>query len=160
MRKINSNQITEIRPNIISSGGSVAYSVLSLDANLTPVFAATTAVYALDDISPQFDGDKTVFGLTLDTANISTIINTTIIDSKDVDVAINGSVLAPYVKQLTWPWITPYDAFKGYRVVDDKIIFYTAPTPGTQCSIILRNTSKLAQTRRYPYTPSSIALGD
>ncbi len=153
MRKISSNQIN-------ASANNTVGSTLTLDANLTPFFSPVTSIYALDDISTQFDGVKNVFSLTLDTANISTIINTTIIDSKDVDVAINGSVLAPYVKQLTWPWITPYDAFKGYRVVDDKIIFYTAPTPGTQCSIILRNTSKLAQTRRYPYTPSSIALGD
>jgi hypothetical protein len=153
MRKISSNQIN-------ASANNTVGSTLTLDANLTPFFSPVVSIYALDDISPQFDGVKNVFSLTLDTANISTIINTTIIDSKDVDVAINGSVLAPYVKQLTWPWITPYDAFKGYRVVDDKIIFYTAPTPGTQCSIILRNTSKLAQTRRYPYTPSSIALGD
>ena len=153
MRKISSNQIN-------ASANNTVGSTLTLDANLTPFFSPVTSIYALDDISTQFDGVKNVFSLTLDTANISTIINTTIIDSKDVDVAINGSVLAPFVKQLTWPWITPYDAFKGYRVVDDKIIFYTAPTPGTQCSIILRNTSKLAQTRRYPYTPSSIALGD
>jgi hypothetical protein len=152
MRRINGNQI--------NPSSNVAYSVLTLDANLTPFFNSVVPIYALDDISPQFDGVKTVFGLTLDTSNVSTIINTSIIDSKDIDVAINGSVLAPYVKQLTWPWITPYDAFKGYRVVDDNIIFYTAPTPGTQCSIILRNTSRLAQTRRYPYTPSSIALGD
>ena len=41
-----------------------------------------------------------------------------------------------------------------------KIIFYTAPQPGNQCSIILRNTSSSAQQRRYPLTPSSIALGD
>ena len=152
MRKISGNQL--------NTGSGIVGSTLTLDANLTPFFSPVASIYALDDISPQFDGVKNVFGLTLDTVNISTIINTTIIDSKDVDVAINGSVLAPFVKQLTWPWITPYDAFKGYRVVDDKIIFYTAPTPGTQCSIILRNTSKLAQTRRYPYTPSSIALGD
>jgi hypothetical protein len=152
MRKINSNQI--------SGSGGLADSVLTVDANLNPAFRTVVATYALDDISYQFDGTKTVFGLTLDTANISTVINTSIVDSKDVDVAINGVVLMPYVKQLTWPWITPYDSFRGYRVVDDKIIFYTAPNPGNQCSIILRNTSKSAQQRRYPFTPSSIALGD
>jgi hypothetical protein len=114
----------------------------------------------LDDVSPQFDGDKTVFSLTLDGTNISTIINSSIVDSKDIDVAINGLVLMPYVKQLTWPWITPFDAFRGYRVVDDKIIFYTAPTPGNLCSIILRNISSSVQQRRYPFTSSSISLGD
>jgi hypothetical protein len=122
--------------------------------------AVDTVVRALDDISPQFDGDKTVFNLTLDTANISTVINTLIIDSKDLDVAVNGKVMTPYIKQLTWPWLTPYDAFKGFRVVEDKIIFYVAPAPGSQCSITLRNLSTSIQTRRYPFTPGSIALGD
>ena len=117
-------------------------------------------VYVLDDISYQFDGTKTVFDLAVNTANISSIINNTILDSKDLDVAINGLVVAPYVKQLTWPWLTPYDSFKGFRVVNDTITFYSAPNPGFQCSIILRNTSRSAQTRRYPFTPSSIALGD
>jgi hypothetical protein len=116
--------------------------------------------YALDDVSSQFDGTTAVFGLTLDTANISTVINTLIVDSKDLDVAINGVVLQPYVNQLTWPWLTPYDAYKGFRVVEDKIIFYTAPAPGSTCSITLRNASTTAQTRRYPFTPGSIALGD
>jgi len=152
MRKISSSQI--------SGRGSSVDSVLTVDANLNPTFRYVAPTYVLDDVSYQFDGAKTVFGLTLDTANISTVINTTIVDSKDIDVAVNGSVLMPYVQQLSWPWITPYDAYKGYRVVDDKILFYTAPSPGFQCSIILRNTSKSAQQRRYPFTPSSIALGD
>lgn len=152
MRKISSSQI--------SGRGSSVDSVLTVDANLNSTFRYVAPTYVLDDISYQFDGAKTVFGLTLDTANISTVINTTIVDSKDIDVAVNGSVLMPYVQQLTWPWITPYDAYKGYRVVDDKILFYTAPSSGFQCSIILRNTSKSAQQRRYPFTPSSIALGD
>jgi hypothetical protein len=117
-------------------------------------------VKALDDISPQFDGAKTVFGLTLDTANVSTVINNLILDSKDLDVAINGMVMTPYVTQLTWPWLTPYDAYKGFRVSGDSIIFYTAPAPGSQCSMTLRNVSTTIQTRRYPYTASSIALGD
>jgi len=152
MRRIQSTQI--------GAGTGVIDSVLAIDSNTNPAFRYIAPNYALDDVSYQFDGTATVFGLTLDTANISTVINTSIVDSKDVDVAINGMVLMPYVKQLTWPWITPYDSFRGYRVVDDKIIFYTAPTPGTQCSIILRNTSKSAQQRRYPFTPNSIALGD
>jgi len=152
MRKISSAQI--------SGRSSSVDSVLTVDANLNTIFRYVAPTYALDDISYQFDGAKTVFGLTLDTANISTVINTTIVDSKDIDVAINGSVLMPYVQQLTWPWITPYDAFRGFRVVGDSIYFYIAPSSGFQCSIILRNTSKSAQQRRYPFTPGSIALGD
>ena len=113
MRRISSAQI--------SAGTSPADSLLAVNANGNPAFRSF-ANYVLDDVSPQFDGIKTVFGLTLDTANISTVINNSIVDSKDVDVAINGSVLMPYVRQLTWPWITPFDSFRGYRVVDDNII--------------------------------------
>jgi len=119
-----------------------------------------TIVRVLDDISPQFDGDKTIFTLTLDTTRLSSIINTVANDSKDYDVSINGIVLSPYVTQLTWPWITPYDSFKGFRVVGDNIIFYTAPPNGASCTIIRRNISQTKQTRRYPFTTSSIALGD
>jgi hypothetical protein len=119
-----------------------------------------TIVRVLDDISPQFDGDKTVFGLTLDTASISTIINTLLVDSKDLDVAVNGLVIAPYVIQRTWPWILEYDSFKGFRVVGNNIIFYSAPSPGSTCTITIRNASTTQQERRYPFTTSSIALGD
>ena len=105
----------------------------------------------MDDISPQFDGDKTVFTLAVDTLTVSNVINSSILDSKDLDVAITGMVQTPYVKQLSWPWIVDYDSFKGFRVVNDTITFYNAPQPGTQASIVLRSTSQSAQQRRYPY---------
>jgi hypothetical protein len=117
-------------------------------------------VRVLDDVTPLFDGVKSVFGLTINTANLSTVINNTIADSKDFDVALNGIVIPPYVVQRTWPWITPYDAFNGFRIVGDQILFYTAPQVNSTCSIILRNASSTQQERRYPFTTSSIALGD
>lgn len=113
----------------------------------------------LDDISPQFDGAKTVFDLTLDLTPVSSVINNSVVDSKDLDVSVNGSVIAPYVKQVHFPWILDYDSFKGFRVSGDKIIFYNSPRPGTQCTLTLRNTSSTIQTRRYPFTAGSIALG-
>lgn len=156
-RKIDSTQIKSLGNLLIPGDKIIIESNGRISANVT---VSTFEIYALDDISYQFDGDKTVFNLAVNTANISSIINNTIVDSKDLEVAINGSILMPYVQQLTWPWITPYDSFRGFRVVNDNIIFYTAPSPGFQCSIILRNTSRSAQQRRYPFTPSSIALGD
>ena len=152
MRQINIGQI--------SAGSASSNSVATVDANASVVFRYVNPPYVLDNISAQFDGDKTVFGLTIDTANISTVINNFIIDSKDLDVAITGMVQTPYVKQLSWPWIVDYDSFKGFRVVNDTITFYNAPQPGTQASIVLRSTSQSAQQRRYPYPASSIALGD
>jgi hypothetical protein len=117
-------------------------------------------VVVLDDISMQFDGVETVFPLTLDYANVYTAVGYTIVDSKDLDVSINYGTIAPYVTQLTWPWITTFDSFKGFRVSGDNIIFYSAPPSGSYCSIIFRNRSQTVQQRRYPFHPGTIALGD
>jgi hypothetical protein len=109
----------------------------------------------LNDISTQFDGSKTVFSLLLDQTSINTIT-----DSKDVQVILNGQILAPYVQDLKYPWITPYDSYKGYRIVSGNIIIYNAPNYGDQCVMIVRSTSQSVQTRRYPYTAATIAFGD
>jgi hypothetical protein len=115
----------------------------------------------MDDISPQFDGDKTVFTLAVDTLTVSNVINSSILDSKDLDVSMGGQLVKPYVGQTTYPWITPYDSFRqGYRVENDNIVFYIAPSPGSDCSIIIRNISRSIQTRRYPFTAGGVVLGD
>jgi hypothetical protein len=117
-------------------------------------------VVVMDDISFQFDGEKTVFPLSLDYANIYTKVGYTIVDSKDLDVSINFYPIAPYVTQTTYPWLTTFDSYKGFRVSGDNILFYQAPAPGSYCSIIFRNRSQTAQQRRYPFHPGTIALGD
>ena len=109
----------------------------------------------LNDISTQFDGSKTVFSLLLDQTSINTIT-----DSKDVQVILNGQILAPYVQDLDYPWINTYDSYKGYRIKDGNIIIYNAPNYGDQCVMIVRGTSQSVQTRRYPYTAATIAFGD
>lgn len=109
----------------------------------------------LNDISTQFDGSKTVFSLLLDQTSINTIT-----DSKDVQVILNGQILAPYVQELEYPWLTPYDSYKGYRIANGNIIIYNAPNYGDQCVMIVRSTSQSVQTRRYPYSATTITLGD
>jgi hypothetical protein len=109
----------------------------------------------LNDISGYFDGAKAVFPLTLDTTSINTII-----DSKDVTVTVNGLVLSPYVAELRYPWIIDYDSNKGFRVKDGNIVIYNAPDSGDSCTVIITNSSQSKQTRRYPYSAMSIALGD
>ena len=109
----------------------------------------------LNDISTQFDGSKTVFSLLLDQTSIHTIR-----DSKDVQVILNGQILAPYVSELKYPWLTPYDSYKGYRIKGGNIIIYNAPNYGDQCVMIVRSTSQSVQTRRYPYSSTTIAFGD
>jgi hypothetical protein len=133
---------------------------LVIEAGAATLTAANSPIpVILDDISSQFDGAKTVFDLTVDLQDVSAVINNSIVDSKDLDVSVNGSVVAPYVTQVHFPWILDYDSFRGFRVKGSKIIFFQSPRPGTQCTIILRNISSAIQQRRYPFTAGGIALG-
>jgi len=120
----------------------------------------STPVYVLNDISSLFDGDRTVFPLSLDYSNVYVATGITIRDSKDLDITINNQVVQAYVEQRTWPWINTFDSIKGFRVVDDNVIFYNAPPVGSYVSIIFRNRSQEKQYRRYPFTAGTIALGD
>ena len=151
--------LTVIKPSGINfNAGTVA------SANVTALTAANLTVtgsifqpnipLVLNDISTQFDGRKTVFSLMIDQTSINTIV-----DSKDLDISINGQLLMPYVKEQRLPWITEYDSYPGFRVSGSKLIIYNAPSPGDKCVIVYRNTSQQIQTRKYPYSATSIALG-
>lgn len=128
------------------------WSRISTGTSVTQVISTSTV---LNDISNQFDGSKTVFDLKAD----QTVINTTV-DSKDVEVVINGLRLTPYVDTYTYPWITPYDSFRGFRVVAGKLILYNAPYRGDSSFIMLRPGSTTRQKRRYPFSATTVALGD
>lgn len=151
---------TRISLNQLSIPVSNVTQSLVVEPNSTTLSTAASPIpLILDDISSQFDGAKTVFDLTVDTQDVSSVINNSIVDSKDLDVSVNGAVIAPYVKQVHFPWILDYDSFRGFRVEGNKIIFFQSPRPGTQCTIILRNISSAIQQRRYPFTAGGIALG-
>ena len=121
--------------------------ITSASTNILPI--------ALNDISSQFDGVKTVFALRRDQDTINTIV-----DSKDLEVVINGARLTPYVKQLNYPWLTEYDSFKGFKVSGGNLIIYNAPWIGDSSSLIWTSNSTTAQTRKYPYSATAVALGD
>jgi hypothetical protein len=109
-----------------------------------------------NDISTQFDGRKAVFPLLQDQTSINTVV-----DSKDVQVALNGQILAPYVKELKYPWIVEYDSYKGFRVTSTgNLIIYNAPAPGDSAVVMITSTSQSVQTRKYPFSATTIALGD
>jgi hypothetical protein len=109
-----------------------------------------------NDISTQFDGRKAVFPLKQNQTSINTVV-----DSKDVQVTLNGQILAPYVKELTYPWIVEYNSYKGFRVTSNgNLIIYNAPAPGDQAVVMITGTSQSVQTRRYPFSATTIALGD
>lgn len=128
-----------------------------VDANSGVSSPASTFVDPIvaDDISTQFNGDTSVFALTQDLTPINNIG-----DSKDVEVVINGQRLTPYIKEIRFPWFTPYDSFKGFRVVGNNLIIYKAPYMGDTSYIIVRSSSNTQQTKRYPFSASTIALGD
>ena len=109
-----------------------------------------------NDISTQFDNLKTVFPLKQDQTSINTVV-----DSRDVQVSLNGQVLSPYVTEVRYPWLTPYDSYApGFRVVGSNLIIYNAPAVGDIGLVMITSTSSSLQYRRYPYSAATIALGD
>lgn len=114
-----------------------------------------TIPYVCNDISTQFDGDKCVFPLMLDQDYINTIA-----DSKNLQIILNGQVLSPYVKEQTYPWIREYDSYKGFRVVGNNVTIYNAPDSGDYATTTVVGANPNQQLRKYPYSASTIALGD
>jgi len=148
--------------------GTRIYGSANVDTSLAvgnTVFAdkiTTTSIpLVLNDISNQFDGLKAVFSLKTDQTAVT---NTSITDSKNLEVIVNGRRLSPYVKELPYPWLNTYDSFKGYRVVatsnSSNVIIYNAPESGDQAVLTIINSSLTIQTRKYPYSAATIALGD
>ena len=146
--------------------GTRVYGTATVDSTLFVggiVYAnsvITTAIPSvLSDITNQFDGLISVFNLTVDQQNV-----TSIMDSKNLEVVVDGNRLSPYVKEIRYPWFTPYDSFKGYRVVStntsSQLVIYNAPEQGQQAILTLINSSSSPQTKKYPYSAATIALGD
>ena len=146
--------------------GTRIYGTANVDSTLFvggTVFAnniVTTAIPSvLNDITNEFDNSKCVFQLRVDQSNV-----TSIMDSKNLEVVVDGNRLSPYVKELRYPWFTPYDSFKGYRVVSSntssQVVIYNAPEQGQQAILTLINSSSSPQTKKYPYSAATIALGD
>jgi hypothetical protein len=112
----------------------------------------------LNDISNQFNGVTRHFKLKLEQDIVSTITN-----SKDLEVVIDGLRLSPYIARYTWPWLMVYDSFKGYRVrtfdSQNYITIYNAPDAGSNALLIL-GSSSTPQTSRYPFSAATVALGD
>jgi hypothetical protein len=130
--------------------------------NITVDKVTTTSIpVVLNDISNQFDFVKCVFPLKLNQTNIT---SSNFTDSKNLEVVVGGLRLTPYVKQITYPWLTPYDSHSGFRAVTTttsaSLIVYNAPARGDSASVTIINNSSSVQTRQYPYSATTIALGD
>ena len=114
----------------------------------------------LNDISNQADGLKAVFPLVVDQTAV-----TGIVDNKDLQVIVNGRIIPPYVTEKTYPWINTFINNKGFSVVttgttQNWLVIYNAPDIGSQVSVAQLNISTSKQTRSYPYSATTIALGD
>jgi hypothetical protein len=142
----------------VTPASTSGYFLRSSTATVAPFWVSLGPV-VLNDISSQFDGYKTVFNLVLDQTNINSIV-----DSKDLEVVVNGQRLAPYVDTYTWPWLTPYDSYRGYRVVSNtvtsQLIVYNAPYFGDAAVLTLRPLSTARQKKRYPFAATTVAFGD
>ena len=172
------NSIVLTTPNIgAATGAGLTVTGNVNAAGLTGTTASVTGtVFAdrittvsipqvLNDISNQCDGAKMVFPLTVDQSNIT---SANITDSKNLQVAINGAVLSPWVNTQTWPWFQTFAGFPlrspGYQVnattTSANVTFYRSPAQGSQVVLTIINNSSTAQLRKYPYSATTIALGD
>ena len=147
--------------NFVGSGVTATNSGNAVTVTIPGGGGSAFIPVILNDISNQFNNMNCVFPLRLEQDNIT---NSNVSDSKNLEVIINGLRLSPYIVQQTYPWMTPYDSFKGFRVVTTatsaNLIIYNAPAMGDSASVTIRNNSSTIQTRKYPYSATTIALGD
>lgn len=113
----------------------------------------------VDDISNQCDGSKSVFDIKVNQTSVS---STYLVDSKDLEVVVGGQQLIPFTTILPGPWAAILDIPGGrtFRVRQNRLIIYNAPDVGSRVQISIRKTSATKQTRRHPFSPTTIALGD
>ena len=163
---VNLNGVSQLNSSYTISDTTLTLSEIPVNGTSIDVItflsgSTTTLPLILNDISSQFTGSKSVFTLFTDQTNIT---SSDVVDSRNMEVIVNGLRLAPYIKQNTYPWLTPYDSFMGFRVVSDantaNLIIYNSPVPGDQALLTIINKATNVQTRKYPYSATTIALGD
>jgi hypothetical protein len=111
----------------------------------------------LDDVSGLTDSGNSVFTLKI---NGVPVINTYTIDSKDLQVTVDGKRLQPYTEDGDFIFMPAYDAYKGFRVRENRVIIYNAPEVGSQIGLVAQHISTTKQIRRYPFSATNIGLGD
>jgi hypothetical protein len=117
----------------------------------------------LNDITSQFTGVTGSFSLRVEQTRI-TSANVTY--SNNLEVLMDGRKLLPFIKTNTYPWLSPYEgAFNVFRLVFNpdttaQLVIYNTPTTANQAIVSIINNSSTVQTRNYPYSATTIALGD
>jgi hypothetical protein len=117
-----------------------------------PITGAAGATL-LDDVSNQADSYKSVFTLKQNGVSLST---TYIVDSKDLQVTVDGKRLQPYTCDKDFVFMAAYDGYKGFRVRENRVIIYNAPEAGSQITLVVQKTSSTDQIRRYPLSATTI----
>lgn len=153
-----SNNLTGTLFSVGDASGNPVFEVTDTPAIVTygPITGAAGTTF-LSDISSQFDADRCVFDLKQGQNLLSTSY---IVDSKDVEVYINGSRLEAYTTQNAFAFLPVYDSYKGFRVRENRLIIYNAPDINSKASLVLRKTSTAKTVRRYPFSATTIGLGD
>jgi hypothetical protein len=141
--------------------GTNYYWVDDFGATVTtqPLF---TGPVLFNDVSTQTNGQRGVFALKDNQANVAGISN-----SKQLQVVLNGAVQTPFVKTWVWPFWCVDVSFKGFKVTTlgytataNSVVFYRPPAKGTQVSITQVNTATDSQLLRYPFSATTIAISD
>jgi hypothetical protein len=130
------------------------------DAPSIVTYAPITGVSAplQVDVHGLADATNCVFTLR---QNQTTLSTTYIIDSKDVEVTVNGERLTAYASQKAFAFMPIYEVdSRTFRVRQNRLIIYNAPEVGAKISAVVRKASTTAQVRRYPFSAVTIGLGD
>ena len=139
------------------SANNVANSYVVTASGNTTSFQPFGQGYPIvcNDIGNRFDGLTTTFPIMVEQDYINTIA-----DSRNLQVSVSGQYLAPFVTTQTFPWITEYDSFRGFRLRGSNITIYNPPDAGEQAVVTIVSNNSTVQTRKYPYSATTIALGD
>lgn len=120
------------------------------DTYLYPLFC--------DSIDDFFDGSTTTFTLRVDSIPINNLV-----DSRNVQVYMNGFLLKPYIpsNNVAFPWDVGLIQKNGdYEIVGNKITFFMPPEMGEVTRIVIVNKNSYTRKTSNSFAPLSIALGD
>jgi hypothetical protein len=143
--------------SITDSYGASAFKVSTTEivANL-PITGLAGSLQL--DVKGLTDAENCVFSLTLNQKLISTSLLT---DSRDLEVSVDGIRYYPYASQNGFAFMPVYEMnSKSFRVRENRLIIYNAPEVGSKINAVVRKVSSAASVLRYPFSATTIGLGD
>jgi hypothetical protein len=152
-------------------GNTVSTDIFSItDSGSIPVFKVSTTEIVANlpitgvaapqqvDVHGQVDTTNCVFTLRQNQTALST---TYIKDSKDLEVTVDGERYTAYASQKAFAFMPLFEVdSRTFRVRQNRLIIYNAPDIGAKISAVVRKSSTTSQVRRYPFSATTIGLGD